>query len=101
MALGGLLFLVFAYRIRLGMYDLLYSPRGMIFGAGYTDVHATLPVLRADSSFACLTAVSFVAGAKLGRLRPALYSLGTARGGGHAGRIDLPRDRAALCGGPQ
>ena len=45
MTLGGILFLLIAYRFRLGMYDLLYSPRGMVFGAGYTDVHATLPVL--------------------------------------------------------
>ncbi len=32
MSLGGILFLLIAYRIRLGMYDLLYSPRGMVFG---------------------------------------------------------------------
>jgi hypothetical protein len=27
-------------------YELVLSPRGVIFGAGYTDVHADLPVLR-------------------------------------------------------
>jgi len=27
-------------------YELVLSPRGIIFGAGYTDVHADLPVLR-------------------------------------------------------
>jgi uncharacterized protein len=30
----------------LSTYDLLYSPRGVVFGAGYTDVAASLPVLR-------------------------------------------------------
>lgn len=29
-----------------GAYELVLSPRGVIFGAGYTDVHADLPVLR-------------------------------------------------------
>ena len=48
MALAALLFVVFAYRARLAMYGLLYSPRGLIYGAGYTDVHATLPVLRME-----------------------------------------------------
>ena len=76
MVLAGLLFVVFAYRARLGMYSLFYSPRGIIFGPGYTDVQAALPVLKAEVFLCLLTAVAFVAGAKLGRVRPALYSLG-------------------------
>ena len=44
MILGALLFLVIAYRVRLAMYGLLFSPRGILYGAGYTDVNATLPV---------------------------------------------------------
>ena len=76
MALAALLFVVFAYRVRLAMYGLLYSPRGLIYGAGYADVHATLPVLRVELFLCLLTAVAFVAGAKWGRVRPALYSVG-------------------------
>jgi len=76
MVLAGMLFVVFAYRARLAMYGLFYSPRGIIFGPGYTDVHATLPVLKAELFLCLLTAVVFVAGAKLGRLWPALYSVG-------------------------
>jgi hypothetical protein len=76
MTLGALLFVVFAYRVRLAMYGLLYSPRGIIYGAGYADVQATLPVLRAELFLCLLTAVAFVAGAKWGRVRPALYALG-------------------------
>jgi len=36
-------FLLFkAWDYRLMMYDILFSPRGVVFGAGYTDVNATL-----------------------------------------------------------
>ena len=76
MVLAGLLFVVLAYRVRLAMYGLFYSPRGIIFGPGYTDVHATLPVLRVELLLCLLTAVAFLAGARWGRVRPALYSLG-------------------------
>ena len=44
--LGGLFFVLMAYRCRLAMYDLLYSPRGTLYGAGYADIAATLPVLK-------------------------------------------------------
>jgi uncharacterized membrane protein (UPF0182 family) len=75
MVLGGLLFLVFAYRARLAMYNLLYSPRGVIHGAGYTDVHASLPVLWVMLVVCVLTAASFFAGAKLARIGPAVLSI--------------------------
>ena len=35
-----------AWGYRLGMYNLLYSPTGVVFGAGYTDVHARLMALQ-------------------------------------------------------
>ncbi|MFW6009040.1 MAG: UPF0182 family protein [archaeon] len=35
-----------AWDYRLGMYDLLYSKRGLVFGAGYTDINANLVGLR-------------------------------------------------------
>ena len=77
MALGGILFLLIAYRIRLGMYDLLYSPRGMVFGAGYTDVHATLPVLWALLAISVLTAGIFFLRARSGDIRTPLFAIGT------------------------
>ena len=43
--IGALLFLK-AWGYHLSTYDLLYSPRGVVFGASYTDVFATLPALR-------------------------------------------------------
>jgi hypothetical protein len=76
MTLGGILFLLIAYRIRLGMYDLLLSPRGMMFGAGYTDVHATLPVLWALLVLAVLTAGVFFLRAGTTDLRTPLIAIG-------------------------
>lgn len=75
MVLGGLFFLLFAYRARLGMYNLLYSPRGVIHGAGYTDVHATLPVLWILLVVCVATAICFFVGAQTGRLRPVIISI--------------------------
>ncbi|HXN07135.1 MAG TPA: UPF0182 family protein [Nitrospiria bacterium] len=43
--LGALLFLAWAWGYRLDTYDLLYSHRGVIFGAGYADVNVRLPAL--------------------------------------------------------
>jgi len=77
MSLGGILFLLIAYRIRLGMYDLLYSPRGVVFGAGYTDVHATLPVLRVLMALAVVTALIFFVRSGTTDLRAPLLAIGT------------------------
>ncbi len=76
MVLGGLLFVLIAYRLRLGMYDLLYSPRGVLYGASYTDVHASLPVLWVELFLALLVAGAFLWGARRGSLRPAVFSIG-------------------------
>src|SRR5487761_441803 len=76
MALGGLFFLLFAWRGRLGMYDLVYSPRGLVYGAGYRDIHVTWPVLWILLGLCVITALAFFAGAQTGRVRPALYSVG-------------------------
>jgi len=39
-ALGAALFFLIAWNYRLNIFDLLYSKRGVIFGAAYTDAHA-------------------------------------------------------------
>ncbi|HLO88333.1 MAG TPA: UPF0182 family protein [Nostocaceae cyanobacterium] len=41
--LSGLLMLVIAFNYWLSCYELVYSPRGVSFGASYTDVKAQLP----------------------------------------------------------
>ena len=79
MTLAALIAVVIAYRFRLAMYDLLYSPTGQVYGAGYTDVEASLPVLRILLVLSLLVAVALVAaGLRRGRgsLRPALWSVG-------------------------
>ena len=41
----GLIVLAKAWGFYLGRFDLLTSPRGVVTGAGYTDIHAQLPAL--------------------------------------------------------
>ncbi len=75
MVLAAIVMAVLAYRVRLGMYGLLYSGRGIIVGAGYSDVNASLPVLRILMFLCLLTALLFLAGAVRGSLKPGVYGL--------------------------
>jgi uncharacterized membrane protein (UPF0182 family) len=47
LSLAAVLFLVKAAGYWLAMFDLLFSRRGVAFGAGYSDVNAQLPILKA------------------------------------------------------
>ena len=64
--LGGALFLLRAWGHWLERYELLYSTRSVVFGAGFADVHATLPATTLMSGVAFLTAVGFWALARQG-----------------------------------
>jgi uncharacterized membrane protein (UPF0182 family) len=55
--LAALVLLLKAAGYRLAMFDLLFSQRGVAFGAGYADVHAQLPVLKALVVLAGLVAI--------------------------------------------
>ncbi|MEW6080569.1 MAG: UPF0182 family protein [Bacillota bacterium] len=46
-----------AFGYRLAVYNLLYSPRGVAFGASYTDINAQLPALRVLSVIALVAVV--------------------------------------------
>jgi len=46
LTLGALILLVKAGGYYLDTYDLLFSPRGIVFGATYADINAQLPALR-------------------------------------------------------
>ena len=46
LGLAALLLVLRGVGFWLDRFDLLYSPRGFVFGASYTDVHASLPVLQ-------------------------------------------------------
>ncbi|MCB0197288.1 MAG: UPF0182 family protein, partial [Anaerolineae bacterium] len=43
--IGALIFLAFAFDHWLDLYDLMYSDRGVAFGASYTDVNVSMPAL--------------------------------------------------------
>ncbi len=60
-ALAALILLVIAWGYRLDRYDLLYSRRGVVFGAGYTDVHAQLLALNLLFVVAVMTALLILA----------------------------------------
>lgn len=53
-----LFFLLKAWDYRLQSLQLLYSPRGVTFGASYTDIHALLPGLRILTFLAVVVAVA-------------------------------------------
>ncbi len=56
LGLGAVLLLLRGVGFWLDRYELLYSPRGVVFGASYTDVHATLPALGLLTALALLCA---------------------------------------------
>ncbi|HHV62423.1 MAG TPA: UPF0182 family protein [Firmicutes bacterium] len=75
--LAGFGLIAKAWGYRLGMYNLLYSPRGAVFGAGYTDIHALLPGLKILAGVALACGLAILAGAFLQRfVRFALAGLG-------------------------
>ena len=57
LVLGACLLLIKAFGYRLEIYQLLLSPRGVISGAGYTDIHANLPALQLLSLLAVFAAL--------------------------------------------
>src|SRR5438552_4114563 len=59
--LGAALLALKAVGFWLDRYEIVFSPRGLVFGASYTDVHATLPMLGALAVLAALTAVACAA----------------------------------------
>ncbi|HVE91224.1 MAG TPA: UPF0182 family protein [Actinomycetota bacterium] len=55
----ALVALLKAWGYVLAQYELVYSPRGIVDGASYTDVHAQLPALRLLAVIAVVAAVIF------------------------------------------
>jgi uncharacterized membrane protein (UPF0182 family) len=75
LALGALLLVVKAGGYYLDTYGLLLSPRGIVFGATFTDLNASLPALRILSVLALAAAAICVW--QIGRrgIRPVLIAL--------------------------
>jgi uncharacterized protein len=61
LVLGALALAFKAVGFWLDRFELVFSPRGIVFGAAYTDVYASLPVLGALAVFAVLCAVACLA----------------------------------------
>ena len=75
----GLIFLVKAWGYYIGRFDLLTSPRGVVEGASYTDVHAQLPALNFLAIVAVICAILFLV-----NIRVRLWSLPVIAVGGLA-----------------
>lgn len=56
----ALIMLVVAFGIYLNIFDLLYSERGVVFGASYTDIHAQILGLNLEIYAAVLTAILLI-----------------------------------------
>jgi uncharacterized membrane protein (UPF0182 family) len=59
-----------------GRYDLLFSHNGVVWGAGFTDVNARLPVIGVEAVLALLLALVLLANVRLGRLAIAVGAIG-------------------------
>jgi len=70
--IGLLFFIILAFGYYLSSFDLLYSPRGVAFGASYTDVHVDLLFKRILSVASIALGVVFYMGATKKNIRMAL-----------------------------
>jgi len=76
LTLGALLLVAKAGGYYLDTFNLLLSPRGIVFGAGYSDIHANLPALRILAILALVCAALCIW--QIGRrgIRPIFIALG-------------------------
>ena len=65
--LGGIA-LVKAAQYWLGQYELVFSSRGVVHGASYTDVHAQLPALKLLAIISLLSAALFIVNIRVRRI---------------------------------
>lgn len=70
--IGLFVFLIFGVNYILRTYDLLYSARGVAYGASYTDVHITLWVYRIMAGLSVVSAIGVLIGAMRKNLKLAL-----------------------------
>ena len=90
LVLAALLLLVKATGYRLAMFDLLFSERAVAFGAGYTDVNAQLPILKALIVLAGLVALLCLVTIRLRTWRPLLGGIVALVGVGILGGVVYP-----------
>ncbi len=71
-ALGAVLLALWAVGYWFDAFDLLYSPRGVVFGASYTDINASLLALRLQMVTMAIAAVLMILNVFRFSLRPLL-----------------------------
>ncbi len=69
--LASLLFITLAFRFWVLRFELLYSPSGALFGAGYTDLYAWLPCYWLLVALSLVTAILILASFFFSTLKPA------------------------------
>lgn len=74
-ATGGLFMLIISFSYWLSRYELLYSPRGVSFGASYTDTIAQLPAYNILSILALLIAIYLLVRATFWRPKSSVNKL--------------------------
>ncbi|NYT05908.1 MAG: UPF0182 family protein [Methanomicrobiales archaeon] len=77
--LNGLLFLLFvalAVRVWFARFNLVYATTGVVFGAGYTDVHVTLPALSILALVSAVIGIGFLVNEKYRRVEVITYGIG-------------------------
>ncbi|MCC7571406.1 UPF0182 family protein [Candidatus Micrarchaeota archaeon] len=71
--IGFVILLILAARFFIGRYSLLFSSRGVAYGAGYTDITVTLKVYMLQVAVSVLSAVLIVYAAFTKKYKVALY----------------------------
>lgn len=74
--IAAFFFIIKAWGYKLQQYNLMFSESGVVFGPGYTDVHARLPALKILMVIALITAAVILVNIFLRRFRIILYSIG-------------------------
>jgi hypothetical protein len=88
----GIILLLIALSTYLGIFDLVLSPGGIVFGATYTDVHARLPVRYVMIALALFAGLATMANAFLSRdsYRLPLFAFGLWAVAGLVGGLIYP-----------
>ncbi|MDA1239853.1 MAG: UPF0182 family protein [Chloroflexi bacterium] len=96
--LGGLAFLLIAANTYLGIFGLVNSPTGIVYGATYTDVNARLPVAYVLVALAAFAGLATIANAFLPRdgFRVPIFAVGLWVVGGLLGGVIYPGTVQAL-----
>lgn len=74
--LGSSVFLVLGLNYWLNSYELLYSPKGVIFGAGFTDVNVTLWVYRIMAVASLIYAIILLISIRRKSFKKAIIGIG-------------------------